>query len=136
MKKKTLLEDILTTVSRCFVVLIIIVLLCIAFSGVRIVKSGEVAMVLRFGKIVGDTPEEQIHNPGLLLCFPYFIDEVVTVPVGSVIQQTVTTHYTDGAIDKWSNSGYVITGDQNIALISASLMAIAFMGFSGLKIVI
>ncbi|MBO5221277.1 MAG: protease modulator HflK [Clostridia bacterium] len=121
MKKKTLLEDILTTVSRCFVVLIIIVLLCIAFSGVRIVKSGEVAMVLRFGKIVGDTPEEQIHNPGLLLCFPYFIDEVVTVPVGSVIQQTVTTHYTDGTIDKWSNSGYVITGDQNIALISASV---------------
>jgi len=119
--KKTLLEDVLTTVSRCFVVLIIIVLLCIAFSGFRIVKSGEVAMVLRFGKIVGETQEERIHQPGLLLCFPYFIDEVVTVPVGSVIQQTVSTHYTEGVITDRKTSGYVITGDQNIALISASV---------------
>ena len=119
--KKAFLEDVLTTVSRCFVVLIILVLIGIAFSGVRVVKSGEVAMVLRFGKLVGDTPEEQIHSPGLLFCFPYFIDEVVTVPIDSVIQRTVTTHYTQGEIDKWSNSGYVITGDQNIALISASV---------------
>lgn len=119
--KKAFLEDVLTTVSRCFVVLIILVLIGIAFSGVRVVKSGEVAMVLRFGKLVGDTPEEQIHEPGLLFCFPYFIDEVVTVPIDSVIQRTVTTHYTKGEIDKWSNSGYVITGDQNIALISASV---------------
>ncbi len=119
--KKAFLEDVLTTVSRCFVVLIIIVVICIAFSGVRVVKSGEVAMVLRFGKLVGDTPEEQIHEPGLLFCFPYFIDEVVTVPIDSVIQQTVTTHYTEGQIDNWSNSGYLITGDQNIALVSASV---------------
>lgn len=119
--KKAFLEDVLTTVSRCFVVLVILVVICIAFSGVRVVKSGEVAMVLRFGKLVGDTPEEQIHDPGLLFCFPYFIDEVVTVPIDSVIQQTVTTHYTEGEIDKWSNSGYLITGDQNIALVSASV---------------
>ena len=119
--KKAFLEDVLTTVSRCFVVLVILVLIGIAFSGVRVVKSGEVAMILRFGKLVGDTPEEQIHEPGLLFCFPYFIDEVVTVPIDSVIQQTVTTHYTEGAIEKWSSSGYLITGDQNIALISASV---------------
>ena len=119
--KKAFLEDVLTTVSRCFVVLIILVLIGIAFSGVRVVKSGEVAMVLRFGKLVGSTPEEQIHEPGLLFCFPYFVDEVVTVPIDSVMQRTVTTHYTEGEIDKWSNSGYVITGDQNIALISASI---------------
>ena len=119
--KKTLLEDVLSTLSKCFVVLIVVVVICIAFSGVRVVKSGEVAMVLRFGKLVGDTPEEQIHEPGLLFCFPYFIDEVVTVPIDSVIQQQITTHYTEGEIDNWSNSGYVITGDQNIALISASV---------------
>ena len=119
--KKAFLEDVLNTVSRCFVVLVIFVLIGIAFSGVRVVKSGEVAMILRFGKLVGDTPEEQIHEPGLLFCFPYFIDEVVTVPIDSVIQQTVTTHYTEGAIEKWSSSGYLITGDQNIALISASV---------------
>ena len=119
--KKAFLEDVLTTVSRCFIVLIAVVLVCIAFSGVRSVKSGEVAMILRFGKLVGETREEQIKEPGLLFCFPYFIDEVVTVPIDSVMQRTVTTHYTEGEIDKWSNSGYLITGDQNIALVSASV---------------
>lgn len=121
MKKKTLLEDVLKALSRCFVVLIFVVIIGIALSGARVIKSGEVALVLRFGKLVGDTPEEQIHRPGLLVCFPYFIDEVITVPVDSVIEQEVTTHFTAGEIDNWSNSGYVITGDQNIALISASV---------------
>lgn len=119
--KKAFLEDVLATVSKCFVVLIVVVLFCIALSGVRVVKSGEVAMVLRFGKLVGDTPEEQIHEPGILFCFPYFIDEVVTVPTDNVLQQTVTRHYTAGTIDQWNQSGYLITGDQNIALISASV---------------
>lgn len=119
--KKAFLEDVLTAVSRCFCVAILVVVLCIAFSGVRIVKSGEVALVLRFGKLVGDTPEEQIHEPGLLFCFPYFIDEVVTVPVESVMQRSVVTHYSKGQISDWKSSGYVITGDQNIALLSASV---------------
>jgi membrane protease subunit HflK len=119
--KRSFLEDVLATVSRCFIVLIIAVVICIAFSGVRVVKSGEVAIVLRFGKIVGDTAEEQIHKPGLLLTFPYFIDEVVTVPTDNVIQQTVERHYTYGNILDWKNSGYLITGDQNIALVSTSV---------------
>lgn len=118
--KKAVLEGILNTLSRCFIVLIIVVLICIALSGVRMVNSGEVAVVLRFGKIVGDTPDEQIHEPGILFCFPYFIDEVVSIPVDNVIQQTVITHYTDGAIENWRDSGYLMTGDQNIALVSAS----------------
>lgn len=118
--KRAVLESVLNTLSRCFIVLIIVVLVCIALSGVRMVKSGEVAVILRFGRIVGDTPEEQIHQPGILFCLPYFIDEVVTIPVDSVIQQTVLTHYTDGEIQNWKDSGYLMTGDQNIALVSAS----------------
>lgn len=118
--KKAFLEDVLATVSKCFVVLIVLVVICIGLSGIRVVKSGEVAMVLRFGELVGDTPEEQIHQPGILFCFPYFVDEVVTVPTDNVLQQTVTRHYTDGMITQWNQSGYLITGDQNIALISAS----------------
>lgn len=118
--KKAFLEDVLATVSKCFVVLIILVVICIGLSGIRVVKSGEVAMVLRFGELVGDTPEEQIHQPGILFCFPYFVDEVVTVPTDNVLVQTVTRHYTEGEITQWNQSGYLITGDQNIALISAS----------------
>lgn len=121
MKRNTVFEDILTTLTRYFVVLVVLVLLCICFSGVRFVKSGEVAVVLRFGKLVGNTYEEQVHEPGLFFAFPYIIDEVITVPVGSVMEQTVTTHYTDGEMTTLGNNGYVITGDQNIALITASV---------------
>ena len=119
--KKSFLEDVLGTLSKCFIFLIIAVVIGIGLSGIRIVKSGEIAIVLRFGKIVGDTPEEQIHQPGLLFTFPYFVDEVVTVPTDNVIQQTVDTHFTYGEITDWSTSGYLITGDQNIALISTSV---------------
>ena len=118
--KRSVLEGILSTLSRCFIVLIIIVLVAIALSGIRMVNSGEVAVILRFGRIVGDTPEEQIHEPGIVFCFPYFIDEIVSIPVENVIEQTVVTHYTDGAIENWKTSGYLMTGDQNIALVSAS----------------
>ena len=120
-KKKSLLADILTSLTRCFVVLVIGILLVIGFSGVRSVKSGNVALVFRFGKLVGDTYEEQVHQPGLLFAFPYIIDEVVMVPTGSVMEQKVTTHYTNGNMTTLRNNGYVITGDQNIAVISASV---------------
>lgn len=120
MKKKTLFGDILQTVTRYFLILVIIVMVGIACSGIRIVESGNVALILRFGKLVGDTPEEQIHEPGLLLAFPYIIDEVVMVPTGSVMEHIVTTYYTPD--DTRTREGsYVITGDQNVAVLSASV---------------
>lgn len=118
--RKSFWEDVLSTLSRCFAVLVVLVLACIALSGVRVVKSGEVAVILRFGKLVGETAEEQIHQPGLLFCFPYFIDEVVTVPTGNIIEQVVDRHYTLALIET-KESGYVITGDQNIAHIYACI---------------
>lgn len=119
--KRSLFSDILGSVTKYFVILVIIVLLVIAFSGLRVIKSGEVAVVLRFGRLVGNTYEEQVHQPGLLFAFPYIIDEVVIVPTGNVIEQKVTTHYTNGEMTTLHNNGYVITGDQNIAMISASV---------------
>ena len=53
-KQNAVFEDIITTISRCFIVLVVIVVICIAFSGIRFVKPGEVAIVLRFGKVVGE----------------------------------------------------------------------------------
>ena len=120
-KKNAVFEDIITTVSRYFVVLVVIVIVCIALSGIKFVKSGEVAIILRFGKLVGDTPEEQIHEPGILFAFPYIVDEVVTVQTGSVLERTVTTHYTEGAMTTINNNGYVVTGDNNIALMKVSV---------------
>ncbi len=120
-KKKTLFADILGTLTKYFIILVVVVVICIALSGLKIVDSGNVAVILRFGEIVGDSYEEQVHKPGLLLAFPYIIDEVVMIPTDSVIEQLVTTHYTDGNIMSGSSGGYVITGDQNIAVISASV---------------
>lgn len=121
MKKNLLFEDILRTVSRYFVVIIIAVVLIIACSGIRFIKSGESAVILRFGKIVGDTQEEQVHEAGVLFAFPYIIDKVITVPTGSVHELTVNTHYTDGEMTTYDRNGYVITGDNNIAILSASV---------------
>ena len=120
MKKNKLFADILRTLTVYFLVLVIVVVVGIFCSGIRVVESGNVALILRFGKLVGDTPEEQIHEPGLLLAFPYIIDEVVLVPTGSVIEQSVTTYYTPEDV-KTRNGSYLITGDQNVAVLSASV---------------
>ena len=120
MKKNTLFAEILQSVTKYFLILVIIVMLGIACSGIRIVESGNVALVLRFGELVGDTPEEQIHEPGLLIVFPYIIDEVITVPTGSVIEQSVTTYFTPDDM-RTVDGSYVITGDKNIAVLSASV---------------
>ena len=120
-KKNSLFADILQTITRYFLVLVAAVVIMICLSGIRVVKSGEVAMILRFGKLVGNTYEEQVHEPGLLFAFPYIIDEVITVPTGNVMEQVVTTHYTSGPMTSLRNNGYVITGDENIAIISASV---------------
>lgn len=120
MKKNDLFSKILTHVTRYLRVLVVLVLLGICFSGVRVVKSGNVALILRCGQLVGDTYEEQVHEPGLLLALPYIIDEVIMVPTGSVIEQSVSTYYTDKT-QKTADGGYVVTGDENIAVLSASV---------------
>ena len=120
-RQNTVFADVLHTVTRYFLILVAVIVVFIALSGLRVVKSGEVALVLRFGKLVGDTYEEQVHQPGLMFAFPYVIDEIVTVPVGSVMEQSVTSHYTAGNMTTLRNNGYVITGDRNIAIISASV---------------
>lgn len=121
-KKQTLFADVLETVTKYFLILVIVVVLFVLLSGIRVVESGNEALVLRFGKLTGDTYEEQVHGPGLLFAFPYFVDEVVIVPTGTVYELPVTTHYTvDGNEISGIDGGYLITGDQNIAVVSASV---------------
>ena len=120
-KKNAVFEDIITTISRYFIVLVVIVVVCIGFSGVRFVKSGEVAVVLRFGKIVEEQGEPKVNQPGILFAFPYIIDEVVTIQTGSVYERTVTTHFTEGPMSTINNNGYLVTGDNSIALMKVSV---------------
>ncbi len=120
MKKKSLFADILETVTKYFLILVVVVLIGVFLSGLRVVDEGECAVVLRFGRLVGDSREEQVRGPGLMFAFPYIIDEVIVVPTGSVMEQQVLTHYTDSATAT-AQGGYVITGDQNIAIVAASV---------------
>ena len=61
-----------------------------ALSGITIVKPDEVAVVLRWGRLVGDTPALQQHGPGLLFAFPRPMDEVVRVQVKHVWEVPVS----------------------------------------------
>ena len=62
-----------------------------ALSGITVVKPDEVAVVLRWGRLVGDTPALQEHGPGLLFTLPRPIDRVVRVPVKRVREVGVNT---------------------------------------------
>jgi membrane protease subunit HflK len=96
-------------------------------SGITIIKSDEVAVVLRWGKLVGATPALQAHGPGLLFAFPRPMDQVVRVQVKRVREISIDT-LTSTAVDPEDDDavpnsaatlnpltqGYALTGDQNI----------------------
>jgi membrane protease subunit HflK len=98
-------------------------------SGITIVKSDEVAVVLRWGKLVGATPVLQAHGPGLMFAFPRPMDRVVRVQVKRVREiavDTLQSTFASSADDDDSpaplsastlnplTQGYALTGDQNI----------------------
>jgi membrane protease subunit HflK len=60
-------------------------------SGTTSVKPDEVAVILRWGRLVGDTSALQEHGPGLLFAFPQPVDQVVRVQVKKVSEVTVST---------------------------------------------
>ena len=121
MKNKSIevFETIMLSVMKYFKWVVIGSVALIILTGVYKVDSNEVAVVLRFGKLVGTTQEEQIKSPGLHFAFPYIIDEVIKVPVETVQEITVETHYSeDTTINRnIKTGGYVITGDSNLVLI-------------------
>jgi membrane protease subunit HflK len=86
-------------------------------SGITIVRSDEVAVILRWGRLVGESPGLQQHGSGLLFSFPRPIDRVVRVPVKRVWEISVTT-LASGAYEGTGlnpvTQGYALTGDQNI----------------------
>ncbi len=112
-------SGIMSYVIKCFKLVVIAAIVLVILSGIYRVESNEVALVLRFGKLVGETQEEQIKKPGLHFAFPFFVDEVIKVPVQTVHEKEIITHYgLDGRIlaDVRYN-GYLLTGDNNTILI-------------------
>ncbi len=121
MKNKSIevFEAIMLSVMKYFKWVVAGSVVLLVLTGIYKVDSNEVAVVLRFGKLVGTTYEEQIKTPGLHFAFPYIIDEVIKVPVETVQEITVESHYSeDTTINRNIKSGgYVITGDSNLVLI-------------------
>lgn len=96
------------------------------FSGLTTVKTDEVAVVLRFGRLVGGPGIKAIREPGFLFAFPPPIDEVVRVNVKRVHEVEVFEHGPGlGREDPPNTSrpadsidpeldGYLLTGDRNV----------------------
>jgi membrane protease subunit HflK len=110
---------------------IAVMIILYAGSGITVVKPDEVAIILRWGRLVGQTPALQQHGPGLLFAFPRPVDQVVRVQVKHVWEVPVSTlapsnDYSDeqeryGSTLNPLKEGYALTGDQNI--VQANMVA-------------
>ncbi len=102
---------------RIVIIALAVIFLC---SGVRIIQPTEVGIVLRFGKLPGETAKT--HPPGLLIAFPYPIDEVIRVPIKAVQQIAIENYWQEETTGTTLTSfhpfeqGYCITGDYNVVL--------------------
>jgi membrane protease subunit HflK len=120
--KKCRLENIFEKILMVFKPLAVFAFaLSLAVTCIYRVESGEIALVLRLGRLLGANPAERIKTPGLHAAFPYIIDEVIKIQTGKIWQVVVTTHYANGSAINTNieRNGYLITGDNNIVLIEA-----------------
>jgi membrane protease subunit HflK len=122
--------------SSFAIVKIVMVLMVIAFfsSGFFTVGPSEKAVILRFGKPVGEG-QNALLNSGLHWSFPYPIDEVVKIPITEIqkVDSTTGWYFTTpeqelsgeelpaGASLNPAIDGYVITADHNIIHSRATL---------------
>jgi membrane protease subunit HflK len=97
---------------------IIVMIVLYAVSGTTVVKPDEVAVILRWGRLVGDIPARQQHGPGLLITWPRPIDRVVRVPVKRVwavpVRDLASIVVTDDPTLDPLTQGYALTGDRNV----------------------
>ena len=101
---------------------ILLMVLLYAFSGITVVRSDEIAVVQRWGRLVGETPVLQEHGPGLLFAFPRPIDRVVRVQARHVSDEMIVslddqTQSQDAGLYATLDpimQGYALTGDQNV----------------------
>src|SRR6266704_5647549 len=115
--------------SSFAIVKVLMVALVIVFlgSGFFTVGTQEKAVILRFGKPVGEG-EEALLGPGLHWAWPPPIDEVVKIPIGQVqtVQSTIGWYATTAAREAAgaepapgtslnpATDGYLLTADGNI----------------------
>ncbi|MDD5011300.1 MAG: protease modulator HflK [Phycisphaerae bacterium] len=103
---------------------IIMVVLVILFfsSGVFTVAPDERAIVLRFGKIRGETTEQRILESGLHWAIPYPVEEVIKMPARNTILRTEINSFWYDETKKYPShsldpiiEGYCITRNDTVA---------------------
>ncbi len=98
----------------------IILLILFLLSGVRIIQPGEVGVLLRLGRLP-DGPSA-VNKPGLMISFPYPIDEVIRVPVMQNREMVIDAFWHSEDVCQTATTfhpfeqGYCITGDYNVVL--------------------
>jgi membrane protease subunit HflK len=116
--------QILHYIIKYFKWIVIFATILIVLSGIYRVQGNEAVVVLRFGRMTGNTPEKQIKKPGLHFAFPFFVDEVIKIPVYTIHERDIATHFgaANGLIDNnVEKNGYLLTGDNNVVLINVKI---------------
>lgn len=128
------LSEALKSVFGVLKVIMLAVIVFFVFSGLFTVEPNEVAVVLRFGRPVGEG-EDRILKPGLHFSFPYPVDEVVRIPIGMshTVRSDVGWYFespqdiASGTPPRPGNSlvpgrdGYLLTADGNVVHARATL---------------
>jgi membrane protease subunit HflK len=107
------------TVLKFIMIVLIVVFLC---SGIFTVAPDERAMILRFGKITGDTTVKRILGPGLHWAVPYPIDEIIKLPARNTVLRMPIDSFWYNETDQYGGAtlnpvtdGYCITRNDTIA---------------------
>jgi membrane protease subunit HflK len=89
-------------------------------SGTTVVKADEVAIILRWGRLVGAGTAAREHGPGLMFTFPRPMDRVIRVPTRKVSELAISVLAASTDEDPAFmtldplTQGYALTGDRNI----------------------
>lgn len=116
-------EALAAALKVCFRLLIVVLvgaILLYFWRSFFVVEQHEVGLVLRFGRLLGATPETQVRETGLHLTLPYPIDEKVRVPmkreqtIETLAFQPQTQDEPPAAALRPGADGYMLTGDRSI----------------------
>lgn len=105
---------------RMFRVVVVILLVLFAFSGMQNIEPGNIGLHLHLGRVLGASEADKIKQPGLLLAWPYPVDRVIQVPVkqeGEVVIEEMWKELDSPATTDVIcplREGYCVCGDQNI----------------------